>query len=155
MKKLFLILFTFLSLGLASYSQEIYEGRSDIRAVAGASILSDKVYVNLEVGKTSGKHTYSAIAESWDSTTERQYSVGARYLYAFSADEPTFLVGGSALFHLASGHAITLRPEVGAQVRLQDNISLIGSVGFPITQGDAGLFRPVRLQAGLQLAIKL
>lgn len=153
MKKLVLILITFLTLGLVANSQQVYEGKDGGKIAAGASILSNQVYANLEVGKVSGKHTYSAVAESWD-PGERQYSVGARYLYSFSKKEPTFFVGGTALFHLADAHDITFRPEVGAQVRLQDNLSFAASVGLPITEGDAGIFKPVRLQAGAQLVIK-
>ncbi len=158
MKKVLLCVMLFAFLGLAASAQ-----KADIRVAVGANILDNDVFATLELGGTNGKHSYGVVVESNDPEgtfagsryDERQYFAGFKYLHATSVGQTAnFVLGATALMHLASDHDIRFRPEAGVQINFGQNVGVLGTIGFPIVENQNGLFQPVRLQAGAQLVFR-
>lgn len=157
MKKLILILVAVLSLSVISYSQKIFE-KPKVKLAAGLSILNDDVYTTLEVAKVTEKNSYGFIGETVnpEGSRGRDYFVGVKYLHSAPVSNSTvFNFGGSGLVRLADGHQLTFRPEIGLETVIKDNVSFGATLGFPIRENDNGIFRPVRLQAGGQVIVRL
>jgi hypothetical protein len=161
MKNLFLLLVAMV-FTVSGFAQATTENKTDFRAATGLNVLDNDVFVSLEIGATSGKHSFGAIVESSHpdglvvgQAKDRQYLVGLKYLHATSIGEvASFVLGASSLIKLDSAHDITFRPETGVQINAFKNLGFYGSIGFPITEGQNGLFNPVRLQAGAQVVLR-
>lgn len=150
MRKLFIILAVFLSLGAFAQKSAFIQ--------AGVAVSNDNFVQELEFGSLDGKNRFSAVGETFNPSgaVDRQYYGGVKYARVIPVGVTTSLVpSGAVKVHLNDGfNDIVLEPGIGLQFRLGEGVALIFNGAAQIHENEK-LFNRLALKAGAGLNFSL
>lgn len=151
------ILFAMMAITLAFASPEQSQAQKTHLA-GGLAVSNDILVENLEVGQVFNRSTLSLIGQTSQvsQNVNRIWAVGIKYERLFySSGNCSFSANGSTLVNLTGSYNyLTFSPGLSVAYRINNNLSLNTNLNSPITEGSI-LFKPISLQAGLQLVLTL
>lgn len=154
MKKLFIILAVFLTLGFTTKAQTKF-------VKVGVATANSVTYESVEFGTIVKKNRLSVVLETYNDANDftfnndREFYGGLKYTRGLEVGKKLeFLMTGTAWMHLGDDLDMILEPGLGLALNVAKNVEVVASVSSPVYQNTKPL-ESMQLKGGLGIQVKL